>query len=489
MSLGITRRRLLAMSAAALSAGVARAAGPKDVPAPKLRPDTVPPTPKQPYEKMIEQARLDGKTSFLVMDANSGEVLQEHQAHSGLPPASVVKALTALYAMDVLGGDHVFETKVFGTGYLDGEVLNGDLILVGGGDPELTTDGLGDLSRQLVELGVTSITGKFLVWGNALPFSDRIDRNQPEHVAYNPAISGIILNRNRVRFEWVRKSGDYDLILDARSGRYSADVSIAEISAQEKMQTVYTYEDADGTDAWTVAKAALGKGGARWLPTRQPIAYAGEVFRAVAQQNGLILPEAEQIDELPSGSFIMAKRQGPVLSKILKDMLDYSYNLTAEAVGMAASAKRVRRPISYVESAKEMNRWSRERFGVSGIEMRDHSGLGDKSRIAPRALATLLSDPWARETLVPLVKLKAVALSNGTVKKWVKTGTLHYVSGLAGYLEMPNGRLLSFAIFSVDFDRRKRADLKGSERPPGSQSWAQRARYMQNRLIDHWATL
>ena len=119
------------MSAAALSAGAARAAGPKDVPAPKLRPDTVPPTPKQPYEKMIEQARLDGKTSFLVMDANSGEVLQEHQSHSGLPPASVVKALTALYAMDVLGGDHVFETKVFGTGYLDGEVLNGDLILVG----------------------------------------------------------------------------------------------------------------------------------------------------------------------------------------------------------------------------------------------------------------------------------------------------------------------------------------------------------------------
>ncbi len=489
MRLGITRRRLLAMSAAALSAGVAKAAGPVQVPVPPLRPDYVPPKPKQAFEKMIDEARLDGKTGFYVMDVNSGEVLQEHKAHIGLPPASVVKALTALYAIDVLGGEHRFETKILGTGYLDGGTLNGDLILCGGGDPELTTDGLGDLSKQLVELGVTSITGKLLVWGASLPFSDRIDRNQPEHVAYNPAISGIMLNRNRIRFEWVRKSGGYDLNLDARSGRYTADVTVAKISAEERMGTVYTYNDLGGTDGWSVAKAALGKGGARWLPTRQPLAYAGEVFRAVADQNGLILPEAEIVESLPDESFIMAKRESPTLAKILKDMLKYSYNLTAESVGMAATAKRLGRPVSYVNSAKEMNRWTRERFGVSGIEMRDHSGLGDSSRIAPNSLATLLADPWSRETLVPLIKLKAVGLANGTVKKWAKTGTLHYASGLAGYVEMPNGRLLSFAIFSVDFDRRTRADLKGSERPPGAKSWAQRARHLQNRLINHWATL
>jgi len=476
------------MSAAALSAGMARAAGPVNVPVPPLRPDYVPPKPKQPYEKMIEEARLDGKTSFLVMDANSGEVIQEHNAHVGLPPASVVKALTALYAMDVLGGDHVFETKVLGTGYLDeGGVLKGDLILCGGGDPELTTDGLGDLTKQLVEMGITSISGKLFVWSGALPFAERIDRNQPEHVAYNPAVSGIMLNRNRIRFEWIRKSGKYDLNLDARSGRYTADVTVATISAQERMGKVYTYDNLDGIDGWTVAKAALGKGGARWLPARQPVAYAGEVFRAVAAQNGLTLPVAEEIAAIPDDSFIMAKRESPVMSKILKDMLKYSYNLTAEAVGMAASAKRLGRAVSFSDSAREMNRWARERFGVIGIDQVDHSGLGDRSRIAPKALATLLTDPWCKETLVPLIKMKAVGGSKGTIKKWHKTGTLHYASGLAGYLEMPSGQELTFAIFSVDFDRRKRADLKGSERPPGSKSWGQRARYLQNRLINSWA--
>ena len=485
----MTRRRLLTLSAATLFAGAARASGPVQVPVPPLRPDEFPPKPKPAYLKMIEEARLDGKTGFFVMDADSGQLLEQHNALHGLPPASVVKAVTALYAVDVLGPDHVFETRVLGNGYLDGDVFNGDLILAGGGDPELTTDGLGDLSQQLVELGITSITGKFYVWGEALPFSDRIDKNQPEHVAYNPAVSGIMLNRNRVRFEWVRKSSGYDLNLDARSGRYNADVTIAEISAQERMGQVYTYEDLGGSDGWTVAKAALGKGGARWLPTRQPVAYAGEVFRAVAAQNGLTLPEATAIDAYPAESFIMARRESPTLDKICKDMLRYSYNLTAEAIGMAATAKRLGRAVSFDKSAAEMNRWTREKFGVNGIKMIDHSGLGDRSRIPPEALGLLLSDSWSRETLVPLIRVKGVAGGGGTIQKWVKTGTLHYASGLAGYLDVPDGRTLCFAIFSVDFDRRKRADLKGSERPPGSKSWGQRARHLQNRLISRWATL
>ena len=470
-------------------AGAAKAAGPDVAPFPSLRPDNFPPKPKAPYEIMIEEARLDGSTGFCVMDRATGEVVEEHHGHSGLPPASVVKALTALYAMDVLGPDHRFETRVLGTGYLGGSILQGDLILAGGGDPELTTDALGELAEALIGVGVTGITGRLLVWGEALPFAERIDQHQPEHVAYNPPVSGVMLNRNRVRFEWARKSGGYTLSLDARSGRYNADVASARITSAKEALTVYAYEDADGIDNWVVAEAALGKGGARWLPTRKPLAYAGEVFRAVAEQNGLILPKAEVVDQMPDEVFLMARRESEPLPEILKDMLRYSYNLTAEAVGMAASAKRLGRAVPIAESAEEMNRWTREKFGVSGINMVGHSGLNDGSRIAPRDLAEILVQDWSDETLRPLIRKKAIQTTGGVVERWVKTGTLHYASGLAGYMRGKSGNDLCFAIFSVDFDRRKRADLIGSERPPGAQSWAQRARHLQNRLIGRWVTL
>lgn len=477
------------MSAGSVIAGAAHAAGPSVAAFPPLRPDNFPPTPKAPYEIMIEEARLDGRTGFCVIDRASGEVLEQHNGYVGQPPASVVKALTALFAMDVLGADHRFETRVLGTGYLDGSILQGDLILAGGGDPELTTDGLGELAEALIAAGVTGITGRLLVWGGGLPFAERIDRHQPEHVAYNPPVSGIMLNRNRVRFEWTRASGAYKLSLDARSGKYSADVASAQIVSAEEAISVYSYENGDGVDKWTVAEAALGKGGARWLPTRQPLAYSGEVFRAVAGQNGLELPEAEVTEEIPSDAFIITQRDSEALPEILKDMLRYSYNLTAEAVGMAASAKRLGRAVGISESAREMNRWTREKFGVSGIRMLGHSGLNDGSRIASCDLAKILASDWSEQTLRPLIRKKAVKTNAGTVEKWVKTGTLHYASGLGGYIKTPDGRDLSFAIFSVDFDRRKRADLTGSERPPGAQGWAQRARHLQNRLIARWAAL
>jgi D-alanyl-D-alanine carboxypeptidase/D-alanyl-D-alanine-endopeptidase (penicillin-binding protein 4) len=452
-----------------------------------LRPDNFPPQPREAYEIMIDEARLDGKTAFCVIDRATGEVLEEHNAVHGLPPASVVKALTSLYAMDVLGPEYRFETQILGTGFLVDGVLQGDLILAGGGDPELTTDDLGALTEKLMGYGVTAITGNFCVWGGALRGQRQIDDGQPVHVAYNPPISGVMLNRNRVRFEWKRKSGGYDMTLDARSGNYSADVATAQIVAAAEATSVYTYEERGGIDHWTVAQAALGKGGARWLPTRQPLAYAGEVFRSVAAQNGLALPEAKVIESLPTETFRMASVESDPLPKILSEMLRYSYNLTAEAVGLAASQKRLGRVVGLRESAREMNRWAREKFGVSGIAQTDHSGLGDRSRIKARDLARLLADPWSHATLQPLIRNKAIKTKSGVVQRWVKTGTLHYGSGLAGYLGTPKGRELSFAIFSVDFDRRKRADLKGSQRPPGAQSWAQRARYLQNRLIERWA--
>ena len=80
-------------------------------------------------------------------------------------------------------------------------------VLAGGGDPTLQTDQLGDLVARLAGTGVRGATGRFLHWAGALPRIDRISDDQPDHVGYNPAISGLNLNFNRVHFEWKRAAG------------------------------------------------------------------------------------------------------------------------------------------------------------------------------------------------------------------------------------------------------------------------------------------
>jgi len=60
-----------------------------------------------------------------------------------------------------------------------------------------------------------------------LPNLDEIDESQLDHLGYNPAISGLNLNFNRVHFEWKRAGGGYSIAMDARSELYKPAVTVA----------------------------------------------------------------------------------------------------------------------------------------------------------------------------------------------------------------------------------------------------------------------
>jgi len=70
-----------------------------------------------------------------------------------------------------------------------------------------------------------------------------------------------------------------------------------------------------------------------------------------------------------------------------------------------------------------------------------------------------------------------------------KTGTLNFVSALAGYLRTAGGRDLVFAIFTVDPDRRARAIAAQDEVPEGARGWNQRARRLQQQLLQRWGAV
>jgi D-alanyl-D-alanine carboxypeptidase/D-alanyl-D-alanine-endopeptidase (penicillin-binding protein 4) len=148
------------------------------------------------------------------------------------------------------------------TGPISNGRLKGDLVLVGGGDPTLTTDDLAEMAAGLKRAGVREVTGKFKVNASALPYVKSIDNSQPDHVGYSPAVSGLNLNFNRVHFEWKRiggVGGKYEIMMDARTEKYRPRVSIAKMRVVNREQPVYGYKSANGVDNWTVARRALGR--------------------------------------------------------------------------------------------------------------------------------------------------------------------------------------------------------------------------------------
>ncbi|MEJ6748104.1 MAG: D-alanyl-D-alanine carboxypeptidase, partial [Yoonia sp.] len=168
-------------------------------------------------QQLIAAADLDGTVGVVLADAGTGEVLEAVEGEVAVPPASVTKAVTALYALDTLGGTFRFITRVFAVGSVQDGVLDGDLILAGGGDPTLSADHLADLAAALKDAGVTRVMGRFLCWRGALPYAEEIEPSQLDHLGYNPAVSGLNLNYNRVHFEWRRVSGNWQTTMDART--------------------------------------------------------------------------------------------------------------------------------------------------------------------------------------------------------------------------------------------------------------------------------
>lgn len=487
-------RRLFLGSALGGIAGLSWAGAPDTSLRPKLRPAGFATRSAPGIDKLIAEARLGGPVSFAVADVTSGEMLETHQANLGQPPASVTKVVTALYALDTLGADFRFQTRLLASGPVRDGVLDGDLILAGGGDPSLDTDGLAAMASELKRDGVHEVRGKLRVWGGALPFERVIDPTQPEHVSYNPSISGLNLNYNRVHFEWKRAGGKWAVSMDARSSRYRPEVRIARISVASRNVPVYTYADKGDHDAWTVASGALGNGGARWLPVRKPEAYAAEVFATFARSHGIQLKIGAPLQKAPQGRALVTQESPPLIG-ILKSMLKYSNNLTAELVGMTATARRLGKPAPLRASAREMTGWARTRLGMQGTELVDHSGLGEASRLTASALAGALVRARQDGELKPILKAFPMRFDDGRInhdhpiKVTAKTGTLYFVSSLAGYMTMADGTEFAFAIFTSNPELRRDYDHASGQRPKGSRAWNKRAKRLQQRLIERWGQL
>lgn len=484
-------RRMFLGSALGFVASQALGDAPKQSLRPVARPGSTKPVFKSAKE-LVARAGLSGEVGYAVMDIRSGQMRESGQAELGLPPASVLKAITALYALDALGPEHRFTTSVQTTGAVTDGVVSGDLILAGGGDPTLDTDRLADLAAELKKRGIREVKGDFLVWGGVLPFSEGIDAEQPEHVGYNPAVSGLNLNYNRVFFQWTQQGGSYRVSMDARSGKYRPDVRFARMAIESRSSPIYTYADRDGRDDWTVARGALGKGGARWLPVRKPEAYAGEVFQTFARSHGIVL-KAPKVLKISPGGTVLAQVVSPPLPVILRNMLKYSTNLTAEVVGQAATRVRKGSVESLEGSAAEMAAWVREKYGLSeAVNFVDHSGLGDRSRMTASDMVLALTAARGTGPLrsllksIPMLDEKRREIKNHPVKVDAKTGTLNFVSALAGYCTATDGTEMAFAIFTADVARRDALTREQRERPQGGREWITRSKKLQQKLLQRW---
>ena len=116
----------------------------------------------------LEEALLRNDTkhwsaAIIVQEVGSSKPLLAHNAGMPMNPASTMKLVTSYAALEILGPTFTWRTEAYANGRVAGEVLEGDLVIRGMGDPKLTIENFWLLLRGLRARGLRDIQGDLVL--------------------------------------------------------------------------------------------------------------------------------------------------------------------------------------------------------------------------------------------------------------------------------------------------------------------------------------
>ena len=444
----------------------------------------------------------DADVGCLLFDPANGYTLEAHRPDEPRIPASTTKVTTLIAALQILGADYRFATSLFATGEVKSGILHGSIYLRGGGDPTLTTDDLQEFVSALRRAGITSITGSFAFDESFLLSTHEINAQQPIAVSYNPGLSALSVNYNRIQLRWKRRPGDAafatTVLSPADGGVVPVEAIRTGLLPRGLDRRITFLTDGADLDRWLLSPTLPARGQVELPVKADPGRVAALIFRTLCQQHGIALP-LPQPATVPAAAQVLFTHRSESLPEIVAGVLRYSNNLSAELIGQVATRALSGRPLPLHESAAVLMDWYRRTLTNTnwhGFFSANHSGLSSATRHSPRQVADILRYGWTlpvgRSTFLQLLSpphWEHDDNRNNTPVR-AKSGTMDYADGLVGFLTTARGQHLGFVILLTDFPRRAALDATFDVRlttpPPEASAWTERAKSLERALVTSW---
>jgi D-alanyl-D-alanine carboxypeptidase/D-alanyl-D-alanine-endopeptidase (penicillin-binding protein 4) len=442
----LSRRALLAGGAALAGIGPGEAAG------------------FDPEALLIRHGFKPDEAAWVVLDLATGALLAEKPQRILGPPASAAKLPAMLASLGVLGAEHRFETRLMGG--------RDEVALVGAGDPLLDSEALQTLLPALRQAGAIQ---RYRYDASALPELPAIDARQPLVSTYNPSVSALTLNFNRMQINWR---------VDARG--FSASALSPSARARTPIDTVSFTQAPNETDAailyaptvtadgeiWQLNRKLSGTGSAA-LPVRNASPATAALFARLAGAGGVTLPKPTRGAPSP-GATLLARHESQALVETVPLVLGYSNNLAAELIA-ATAARRLDPSLRDLKGAgAALAGWLRKAMPQtdwSGFVLANGSGLTTETRITARQLADIVrfGARWGAERSLDFLQLMAPVegrnLKDGRrvilPPAWAfraKSGTMAFSRALAGSFVTASGRAVALGLTLHDPVQRARVD-------------------------------
>ena len=406
-----------------------------------------------------------------------------HNPDLAMNPASVMKLVTAFATLDRLGPAYFWTTRLAMDGEIKGNTLNGNLYLIGGGDPVFTHADLWKLFRQLRGLGIERVQGNIVIDDSAL----RLPAHHPGRFdgqalrPYNAGPSGMLINFNAMRLTFVPEpealpaaapalqlvssanaAAAPSAAAAARPPRILIDPPLARIDIDNALESTAGrcaprwYKKLDATPERTKKGVQQLRLSGKWhddcgvkdwyVAPVSPRHFTEAVVAGLWSEMGGRLNGRIMHARAPLEAATLFVHTSRPLADVVRDMNKWSNNVIARQLLATLGASESSAP-EMVTGGARLARIQLAAAGVdvTGLEIDNGAGLSRTAKITSRGLGQMLHEAWKRPFMPEFISSMAVAGVDGTARKrlsdspasgsaHIKTGTLNNVRAMAGYV-------------------------------------------------------
>jgi D-alanyl-D-alanine carboxypeptidase/D-alanyl-D-alanine-endopeptidase (penicillin-binding protein 4) len=413
-------------------------------------------------QRVLAAQRVPGTgVSIYVREIGRDEPLLSYNSTVARNPASTMKVVTTWAALELLGPAYTWRTRAYAAGTLRDGVLNGDLVLVGGGDPYMSADRWWGFVNSIRQAGVERITGDVVIDNSYFqPQGD--DRgafdNKPGST-YNVLPDALLVNFQTVTFNLFPD-------LATQRMRASAYPQPANLEVQSSVSVgrgvcrrggggvgVATPDGPSGNAIEFTGRypAACGPVTVTRAVMRAPD-YAYGTFRSFWEDSGGRLDGGFRLGTLPAGTKLLATQDSLSLAEVIRLVNKFSSNTMARQLLLTLGAELAGRPGTPQGGRKVIGDFLvGQGIVIPELVLDNGSGLSREERITAAGLADVLAAAWRGQYMPEFAASLPLSATDGTLRRRfkspemqgrlrMKTGTLEGVSALAGYVNAASGR-------------------------------------------------
>lgn len=414
---------------------------------------TLPP----PVVKALQLAHIPlDSIGVEVREVNARTPLISVNAKQSMSPASTMKLLTTYAGLELLGPSYSWKTEAYLDGKLEQDVLYGDLILKGYGDPKLTLEKLWLWLYELRSRGLREIRGDLVLDRSVFqlaPHDPAKFDNEPMR-PYNTGPDALLLNFNSVRLWFIPEGEKIKIISMPELAGISLDnrvtAATVPVNCSDWNDALSIQLQGDTLRVQGVFPVQCGER-ERHISLLSHPSYLYAVFRALWQEMGGVLQGTLREGTVTDGAILFATHNSAPLAELIRDINKFSNNVMARQLFLSLGGT-PETPVSFTHSERAVRDWlTQKKLYFPELILENGAGLSRRERISPHSLALLLRSAQRSPFSTEFEASLPIAGVDGTLKKrltdseaanhaHLKTGSLEGVQAVAGYVQSRSGK-------------------------------------------------